>query len=409
MWKSSLDRGAGARPLLLHLWLPLWLPLSLSLLWGTAARADDFQVRYTQAVAAYKRGSYTEAITHFQRAYDLRPLPRLLINIGRAHLRLGHPDQALAFLRLYLQTDKEAAPALRAEVEREIAQAEAEAARTRREAQPARPAAPAPARTPAPPRVDDIEEDADGLQVLLDRGENLFQRERYPEAMQAWEAAYAIRPIPWLLYRLGQVHQRLGQAEAALAYYLRYLDEAAEQDPRTSADVRAQVRQLRTARAGMPPAAPAVTQEAPAAPLSLSVPAAPRRRTGLLWGGVALWTAAYLPAAITGIAYGAAYDPRYNTLVLGARVHDSALDGAFYSLLIPVGGPFLSAILFPLSNRNAGQAMVWSMTWSLLDGAAQIAGLAMTVAGARRGAPPRLSLAPFTHPGGSGVAMSGSF
>lgn len=404
MWKSFLDRGGR----------PLLLCLSLSLPWGSVARADDFQARYTQAVAAYKKGSYAEAITHFQRAYDLRPLPRLLINIGRAHLKLGHPDQALAFLRLYLQTDREAPPALRAEVEQEIAQAEAQVARAQREAPQAPRETPPVRREAAPPPAQIKEEGEDGLQVLLDRGENLFHRERYPEAMQAWEAAYAIRPLPWLLYRLGQVHQRLGQAEAALAYYLRYLDEAAEQDPRTTADVRAQVRQLRQVRASAPLSAPeaAVAQPAvakPAAPLSLTIPAAPRRRTGVLWGGIALWTAAYLPAAITGIAYGAAYDPRYNALVLGARVHDSALDGAFYSLLIPVGGPFLSAILYPLATHNAGQAMAWSLTWSLLDGAAQIAGLAMTVAGARRTAPARLTLAPLAHPGGSGVALSGAF
>ena len=45
------------------------------------------------------------AIEAFQRAYDLRQLPRLLLNIGQAHRKLGHAREALESYRLYLRAE----------------------------------------------------------------------------------------------------------------------------------------------------------------------------------------------------------------------------------------------------------------------------------------------------------------
>ncbi len=43
----------------------------------------------------YQDRKYTEALTEFQAAYDLKPEPRLLINIGRTLFHLGRPRAAL--------------------------------------------------------------------------------------------------------------------------------------------------------------------------------------------------------------------------------------------------------------------------------------------------------------------------
>lgn len=44
----------------------------------------------------YRVGDFASSLQEFQRAYGRRPVPRLLLNIGRCHHRLGKPAAALA-------------------------------------------------------------------------------------------------------------------------------------------------------------------------------------------------------------------------------------------------------------------------------------------------------------------------
>jgi len=93
-------------------------------------------------IALYESGKYEEAIKEFELGYRLSNRPALLFNIARAEAKLGHDENAIAFLRRYLEERPDApdATAVLAEIdarERAIAnargmqKAEAEAAAER--------------------------------------------------------------------------------------------------------------------------------------------------------------------------------------------------------------------------------------------------------------------------------------
>jgi hypothetical protein len=75
-------------------------------------------------------------------------------------------------------------------------------------------------------------------------------------------------------------------------------------------------------------------------------------------------------------------------------------------LLIPILGPFVSAGVY----RDAA----WSLPWAFVDGATQVAGLAMLIAGVKdRHKVPVLvagvKIAPYASPAGGGLVASGRF
>lgn len=127
------------------------------------------------------------------------------------------------------------------------------------------------------------------------------------------------------------------------------------------------------------------------------------RRSGMLAAGITLLSLGYTPALITGGLF---------TLFMGPNDVGS-------SLLVPVLGPFLSGMM-ALSGRNdlelSGRgANVWAWTWMLVDGATQVTGLALLIAGARArpGATPsfleRVHILPYSTQNGGGVTVSGKF
>lgn len=127
------------------------------------------------------------------------------------------------------------------------------------------------------------------------------------------------------------------------------------------------------------------------------------RRSGLIAGGIVLLSVGYTPALIMGSLM---------TLIEGSTATGS-------SLLLPVAGPFLSG--FCALSRCDGDFLgasglqTWAWTWMLLDGAAQVAGLAMIIAGARgRGGSgqtflERVHILPYSTQNGGGVTLSGRF
>jgi hypothetical protein len=89
------------------------------------ARADeneDFRRQYQQALSLYEGGKYEESIAAFQRAYALRQLPRLLLNLGQLHRKLGRARAALGYYELYLRVEPNPEPKLRVELDRYIQQ-----------------------------------------------------------------------------------------------------------------------------------------------------------------------------------------------------------------------------------------------------------------------------------------------
>lgn len=74
------------------------------------------------------------------------------------------------------------------------------------------------AEEPASPPEQDLSE----ARRLTREGLEAYEGARYPEAIVAFEAAYAIAPLPLLLYNLGQAHRLNGDCASAVRYYERF-------------------------------------------------------------------------------------------------------------------------------------------------------------------------------------------
>jgi hypothetical protein len=121
---------------------------------------------------------------------------------------------------------------------------------------------------------------------------------------------------------------------------------------------------------------------------------------GLLAAGISLLATGYVPALICGALFG--------PITPSSGIDAPAIGGATsWTLLIPVLGPFVSGII-------GANNLAWSLPWVFADGAMQVAGLAMIVAGARdhHKVPVILENArftPYAAPGGGGMMMTGRF
>ena len=65
----------------------------------------EFDRLVRSAVEAYDAGRYQESISLLERAYAIRPLPRLLYNIGRAYDQAGQFGTAADYYRRFLQSE----------------------------------------------------------------------------------------------------------------------------------------------------------------------------------------------------------------------------------------------------------------------------------------------------------------
>lgn len=79
--------------------------------------ADEFRVHYQRSVDLYRARDYASAIAEMQRAYKLKPVSRLLYNLGQSFRKLSQPREAITYFELYLQTDSLVPTEIRAEVE----------------------------------------------------------------------------------------------------------------------------------------------------------------------------------------------------------------------------------------------------------------------------------------------------
>ena len=83
------------------------LVLALALAAGSAAAQGsnrDFDRLVRQAATAYEAQDGAAAVAALQRAYAMRPLPRLLFNLGRAHDLRGDSATAADYYRRFLAT-----------------------------------------------------------------------------------------------------------------------------------------------------------------------------------------------------------------------------------------------------------------------------------------------------------------
>ena len=75
----------------------------------------------------------------------------------------------------------------------------------------------------------------EAFQAEAQRARELYAEERFDEAIQAFESAYALKPEPNILYNIGRIHEKKGEFEEATDYYERFVNEpdiklAARQD-----------------------------------------------------------------------------------------------------------------------------------------------------------------------------------
>jgi hypothetical protein len=105
-------------------------------------------------------------------------------------------------------------------------------------------------------------------QEHLTRGNGLFTHDRYAEALEEFQAAFAAFPSPKLQFNLGQCERALGHDAAAIDHFQRFLDEAQDVPPALRAEAERYLAETRAhaADAAAPSAAPAIVAPAPVPP-----------------------------------------------------------------------------------------------------------------------------------------------
>jgi tetratricopeptide (TPR) repeat protein len=66
---------------------------------------QEFKRHLNKALELYKATRFAEAIESFEQAYKLKQIPAILYNLGQAHRKLGHGQEALRYFHLYEQTN----------------------------------------------------------------------------------------------------------------------------------------------------------------------------------------------------------------------------------------------------------------------------------------------------------------
>lgn len=146
-----------------------------------------------------------------------------------------------------------------------------------------------------PAHADATDGDEKAAKKHYERGQKLFNLRKFSEAIAAFEAAFEAKPIPKILFNIGQAHRNLGEHEAAIFSFKRYLKllpEAPnrEQVEEVIAELEAKVEQADAARTT------AETQESEPERLARPAGPSPERAPGTtpvykqwwFWTGVAL-------------------------------------------------------------------------------------------------------------------------
>jgi len=68
------------------------------------------------------------------------------------------------------------------------------------------------------------------------KGEKLFALGRFEEALDAYEAAFEAKPLPGFLFNIGQCHRNLGDLDAAIFSFKKYLKLSPEADNREAVE-----------------------------------------------------------------------------------------------------------------------------------------------------------------------------
>jgi tetratricopeptide (TPR) repeat protein len=84
---------------------------------------------------------------------------------------------------------------------------------------------PLPVSAQEPPAQDEDTSDTERFRELGSTGAEAFARKDYEAAVEAFRAAYAIKPVPNLLYNIGRALEKQGDFEGAIAQYEEFVNE----------------------------------------------------------------------------------------------------------------------------------------------------------------------------------------
>ena len=76
-------------------------------------------------MSLYEDKNYEEAATELKKAYELRQLPRVLLNLGTVYRKMGKADLALEFYERYLKAEPDPPPKIKKDLDAFIAQTKA--------------------------------------------------------------------------------------------------------------------------------------------------------------------------------------------------------------------------------------------------------------------------------------------
>lgn len=221
---------------------------------------------------------------------------------------------------------------------------------------------------------------AQAAQAQVQAGDALMAQGAYRAAAAQYEAAYSIDPVLPILERMADAYRLAGDAERANILYQRIAAERGGAPPP----------QGYIAPTPLPQTGPLYTTVRPVKPPGQA----------MLNAGIGLLSAGY-GAAIFGGAIGLGVTYTYGS--------GTSWAGASGMLFIPVFGPFAT-----LAYRRD---VYWAVPWAVLDGAMQLSGLGLIIAGAvirkQHSTPRRASLpfdiSPYAGANGTGLSISGTF
>lgn len=125
---GSLIRSRSERWRLCFLLLALWglVPRPAAGAELTEEAKAQARARFNDGNAAYEQGNFREALTAFEAAYQLAPLPGFLFNVAQCHRQLGNYAHAASSYRRFLALSQKE-PANAAMVKELIAEMDAKA------------------------------------------------------------------------------------------------------------------------------------------------------------------------------------------------------------------------------------------------------------------------------------------
>lgn len=430
---------------------------------GSVALAQSAQDLVQQGQQAVALGNYDQALIHYSTAYGNGGPKELLIDIGQIYIRLGQPQEARTACQTYL-TQNPSGPK-KALAERCLSDAAATQARPRVPPPlpkattlppPPEPAAPPPSYPPPPsyspppssrpssPTTTSTPTTPTTTRKPTTTSSTAQTRPSPPPRQTTVAAAplppppppepiaplpppppepIAAAPLPpppppvepsaqssssntasssnnataatanlFSEYEKCLHEQKRGEPAAARACYQRFLPEALRQGGVPESNIG----QVTTQLTRFPEPAAVYT------PSGRSD--TPRRNDGLWGAGLTMWLCAMIPTWVFG--------------PINASPASGTRKTIYYTLMIPVFGPFISGIWLPIEAKaKAGDPVVigYTVPWIVADGLAQVAGLTMLAIGVQqRPLPPRVArylpdvrIAPYA--GGQTFGVHGSF